>query len=54
MTTPVESMTPRADVTQIVDKKIDQLPLVDGHTIASVITPADLFRAANVPRGERP
>jgi CBS domain-containing protein len=55
MTTPVESMTPGADVTQIVDmmldKNIDWLPIVDGHTIVGVITPADLFRAANPPTG---
>jgi len=53
MITPVESMTPGADITHIVDmmldKKTDWLPIVDGHTIVGVITPADLFRAANPP-----
>jgi len=53
MITPVESMTPGADITHIVDmmldKNIDWLPIVDGHTIVGVITPADLFRAANPP-----
>jgi CBS-domain-containing membrane protein len=55
MITPVESMTPGADITDIVammlDKNIDWLPIVDGHTIVGVITPADLFRAANPPTG---
>jgi len=55
MITPVESMTPGADITHIVemmlDKNIDWLPIVDGHTIVGVITPADLFRAANPPTG---
>jgi CBS-domain-containing membrane protein len=53
MITPVESMTPGADITHIVDmmldKNIDWLPIVNGHTIVGVITPADLFRAANPP-----
>ncbi len=53
MITPVESMTPGADITHIVammlDKNIDWLPIVDGHSIVGVITPADLFRAANPP-----
>jgi predicted transcriptional regulator len=53
MITPVESMTPGADITHIVDmmldKKTDWLPIVNGHTIVGVITPADLFRAANPP-----
>ena len=55
MITPVESMTPGADITHIVavmlDKNIDWLPIVEGHTIVGVITPADLFRAANPPTG---
>jgi CBS-domain-containing membrane protein len=55
MITPVESMTPGADITHIVDmmldRNIDWLPIVDGHTIVGVITPADLFRAANPPTG---
>ena len=53
MITPVESMTPGADITHVVDmmldKNIDWLPIVDGHTIVGVITPADLFRGANPP-----
>ena len=55
MITPVESMTPGADIAHIVammlDKNIDWLPIVNGHTIVGVITPADLFRAANPPTG---
>jgi CBS domain-containing protein len=55
MITPVGCVTPETDITDIVDmmldKNIDWLPIVDGHTIVGVITPADLFRAANPPTG---
>lgn len=50
MTTPVESMTPGADVARIVammlERHFDCVPIVDGRSIVGVITPADLFRAA--------
>jgi len=53
MITPVESMTPGADISQIVDmmldRNVDWLPIVNGHTVVGVITPADLFRAASPP-----
>jgi CBS domain-containing membrane protein len=53
MITPVGTMTPGADIADIValmlDKNIDWLPIVDGHTLVGVITPADLFRAAKPP-----
>ena len=57
MITPVGCVTPETDITDIVDmmldKNIDWLPIVNGHshTIVGVITPADLFRAANPPTG---
>ena len=53
MITPVESMTPGADITHVVDmmfdRNVDWLPIVNGHTIVGVITPADLFRSASPP-----
>jgi CBS domain-containing membrane protein len=53
MITPVVSLTPGADITHIIDmmldKNVDWLPIVNGHTVVGVITPADLFRAANPP-----
>ena len=33
------------------DQNIDWLPIVDGHTMVGVVTPADLFRAAQRPAG---
>jgi len=53
MFTPGGILTPGADITDIValmlDKNIDWLPIVDGHTVVGVITPADLFRATGPP-----
>jgi len=53
MITPAATMTPGADIADIValmlDKNIDWLPIVDGHILVGVITPADLFRAAEPP-----
>ena len=55
MITPVGCVTLETDITDIVDlmldKNIDWLPIVNGHTIVGVITPADLFRGANPPTG---
>lgn len=46
MSTPVESMTPGADLADVValmlDKHLEWVPIVDGHTVVGVITPADL------------
>jgi len=48
MTSPVESLTPAADVADaaqmMVDERIRCLPIVDGHRIVGVITRRDLLR----------
>lgn len=50
MTTPVESLTPGADVSDaaaiMVDERIRCLPVVDGRRVVGVVTRRDLLRAA--------
>jgi CBS domain-containing protein len=47
MATPVVSFTPGADVCEVVERMLQGragwVPIVDGHTVVGVITPADLF-----------
>lgn len=49
MTSPVESLTPGADIadaaTTMLDERIRCLPIVDGHTVVGVITRRDLLGA---------
>lgn len=49
MTSPVESLTPGADiadaVTTMLDERIRCLPIVDGYTVVGVITRRDLLGA---------
>jgi len=51
MTSPVESLTPGADVADAVEIMLDErircLPVVDGRHIVGVITRRDLLRAIN-------
>ena len=51
MTSQVESMTPGADVGDVVrmmlDERIEWVSIVDGRSVVGVITPQDLFRAAH-------
>jgi len=53
MSTPVESMTPGADLAHVValmpDKHLEWVPIVDGHTVVGVITPSDLAQASHPP-----
>lgn len=50
MSTPVESLTPGADVDDAADIMIDErircLPVVDGYRVVGIITRRDLLRAA--------
>jgi CBS domain-containing protein len=50
MTTPVESLTPGADVAEaaqmMLDQRIRAVPIVDGHHVVGILTRRDLVRAA--------
>ncbi len=49
MTTPVESLTPGADVADaarmMVDQRIRSLPIVDGHGVVGILTRRDVLRS---------
>jgi len=57
MSTPVESLTPGADIADaahiMIDERIRCLPIVDGHHVVGIITRRDLLRVIGEPPAVR-